>query len=456
MNGLLVERIGVEACERLEHLDRVRGSRVADTSLHPPDAKASVDFDVAIAGGGLSLLLAAELGRLGLRVVVIERARAGAAHREWNASDRELEPLVTSAIFTREELDEAIVGRYERGVCVFGGAPARTVHGVLDRAVDAGRLLGAARRACERRHVTIIDGAAVDAIGAGPGSVRIGFGDRELSARILVDARGASSPYATADLVCPTVGGVMRGLEDIDPKVGEILVTTEDTDEHGRQHVWEGFPGRAGEAAVYLFYYARSADSPAGGLAALYERFFLTLGSYKRGAADLVRPTFGYIPGWSRLTPAPRAPSPRIVLFGDAAARHSPLTFCGFGAMLRSFRPAANGIARAIADGTARGDLLADERIHAWTGALASVMASGKLRGSAMNALLDDAFATLEEMGNDAFAALLQDRMTASDFTTFLRRTASRHPAVYREALGALGPRAGARWAMRLLGGAFA
>jgi lycopene cyclase CruA len=248
---------------------------------------------------------------------------------------------------------------------------------------------------------------------------------------------------------------VMRGLDDIDPNVGEILVTTEDADAKGRQHVWEGFPGRAGEAAVYLFYYARREAVPRSGLVALYERFFAALPRYKRGHAELVRPTFGYIPGWSRLTPPPRAPSPRIVLVGDAAARHSPLTFCGFGSMLRSFRPAASAIARAVADGRSPGEVLTEEPIHAWTGALARVMASGSLRGGSMNALLDDAFGTLEEMGNDAFAALLQDRMAAPAFTTFLRRTAWRHPAVYREVLGSLGPRASARWATSLLAGAF-
>lgn len=452
----LVERIGREAYERLAHLDRVRETRVPDAKLPTPDAAATADFDVVFAGGGLSLLLAAELARLGLRVAVVERARAGAAHREWNASDRELEPLVASEIFTREELADAIVGRYEHGFCRFFGAPARIVRGVLDRAVDAGSVLGAARRACERRGVTIVDGESVDAIGAGDHAVRVGFGGREVVARVLVDARGASSPYATADLVCPTVGGVMRGLEDIDPKVGEILVTTEDTDDDGRQHVWEGFPGGAGEATVYLFYYARREDVANGGLVSLYERFFRTLGEYKRGDAELVRPTFGYIPGWSRLTAAPRGPSPRVVLFGDAAARHSPLTFCGFGSMLRSFRPAGAAIARAIAEGRAPRNVLADESIHSWTGALARVMASGALKGPAMNALLDDAFGTLEGMGNDAFASLLQDRMDGRAFTTFLRRTAVRHPTVYREAIGALGAGAGARWAFRLLAGAVA
>lgn len=53
----------------------------------------------------------------------------------------------------------------------------------------------------------------------------------ELSGKLLVDARGARSPYARADLLArPTVGGVLRGLDEgrgvnilLDPEVGDIL-----------------------------------------------------------------------------------------------------------------------------------------------------------------------------------------------------------------------------------------
>lgn len=459
---------GQELVERIEHLDAVRSVRPVDRLLPPPDAAARVDADVVVAGGGLSLLVAAELARLGLSVLVIERSRAGAAHREWNASDEELRPLVHAGLVSASELEELIVGRYRDGVCAFHGGTPRRVRGVLDRAVDAGPLLARVRQVAESRGVRFIDGAAVDGVGVGESSVRVGYrrssgGDlgseeAEVVARVLVDARGASSPYATADLVCPTVGGVLRGLRhgdaphEVDPGVGDILVTTEAADPRsGFQHVWEGFPGRSGEVTVYLFYYARSKGAPPGALATLYARFFETLAHYKEGDPSLVRPTFGYIPGWSRLSPAPRAPWQRVVLVGDAAARHSPLTFCGFGSMLRSFQPAAREIATAIEEGRAPArDVVPEDPVHMWTGALATVMASGALPGPKLNDLLDAAFGVLEEMGNDEFEALLKDRMTGQRFTEFLRRTGARHPIVYREVLRALGPMSAARWGVRL------
>jgi lycopene cyclase CruA len=425
----------------------------------------------AIGGGHVlhvvcDLTIAAEHARLGLSVLVLERSRAGVAHREWNASDRELLPLIDAGIVTPRELEELIVGRYREGVCAFHGGTPRRVRGVLDRAVDAGPLLTRVRQVAESRGVRFIDGAAVDAVGVGERSVRIGYRSGgalaeeagEVVARVLVDARGASSPYASADLVCPTVGGVLRGLRhgdaphEVDPRVGDILVTTEDVDpQSGLQHVWEGFPGHPGEVTVYLFYYARSSTAPPGALATLYGRFFETLAHYKEGDPELVRPTIGYIPGWSRLSPAPRAPWPRVVLVGDAAARHSPLTFCGFGSMLRAFQPAALEIASAIQEGRAPvSDVVPEDPVHMWTGALATVMASGALAGPKLNGLLDAAFGVLEEMGNEDFSALLQDRMDGRRFTEFLRRTGARHPIVYREVLKALGPMSAARWGVRL------
>ncbi|HSO31952.1 MAG TPA: lycopene cyclase, partial [Labilithrix sp.] len=406
---------------------------------------------------------------LGVSVVVLERARAGAAHREGNASDDELAPLVETGIVSPTELAELVVGRYRDGLCAFHGGTPRRVRGVLDRAVDAGPLLERVRAVAEARGVRFVDGVSVDAHGTGPDAVRVGFQARdgarsELSARVLVDARGAASPYATADLVCPTVGGVLRGLRagsgprEVDHQVGDILVTTEHADEDlGRQHVWEGFPGRPGEVTVYLFYYARTGSLPAGALASLYGRFFDTLPSYKEGDASLIRPTFGYIPGWSRLAPAPRAPSPRIVLVGDAAARHSPLTFCGFGSMLRSFGPAAAAITRALEEGRAPArSVVPEDDVHSWTGALATVMASGALPGPKLNGLLDAAFGVLEDMGNDDFSDLLKDRMSGRRFTEFLRQTGARHPVVYREVMRALGPMAAARWGVRLAREVFA
>ena len=73
---------GAELAERLVHLDANYGARRQTVKNDLPAAEGAPDFDVAIAGGGLSVLYAPILAEMGMRVVVVERAIAGRAHRE--------------------------------------------------------------------------------------------------------------------------------------------------------------------------------------------------------------------------------------------------------------------------------------------------------------------------------------------------------------------------------------
>ncbi|MFH1807294.1 MAG: lycopene cyclase [Pseudomonadota bacterium] len=463
---------GDELTERLVQLEAMRCERARQSprpgeAATPPDASAAVDYDVVLAGGGLSLLLAPVLADQGLRVGVFERHRAGTAHREWNASAPELRPLVEAGLFSDDEVQALVVARYAQGVCRWHRGGRYPVQGVLDNAVDAGALLDAVRDRAVVRGVEIHDGHALVGERFGEHGVSLRFAvdgaTREVSTRVLVDARGASSPYARSDLLCPTVGGVLTGLasgpadDELDPGVGDILVTTEGV-EDGRQHIWEGFPGRPGELTTYQFYYARSDDVPDDALLRLYARFFDTLPRYKRGAARLLRPTFGYIPGWSRLGPPSTPPHARCVLVGDAAARQSPLTFCGFGHMLRTFVPVSRSIAALVRDQPvprfAGSHVLEDEAIHAGTGALAMMIAVPPRRpdrAGALNELLDTAFGVLHGLGNDDYAALLKDQMAPEQFIGFLREAARRRPVIYREILSRLGPLSVAHWGYNLV-----
>lgn len=464
---------GDELVERLEHLDATRSVRPRDDDPpRAPDASTTADYDVVMAGGGLSMLLALAMAKRGLRVAVFDRRTAGAAHREWNASERELRALVAGGVVTEDELRELIVAAYRDGFCRWHNGGTYRVRSVLDRAVDAGGLLSLVRARCEAAGVAVFDDHALVGHAAGPTAIAMRLrtrtgASREVTARLLVDARGAASPSATADLSCPTVGGVIEGIaegsapDEVDPAVGEILVTTEGIVD-GRQHIWEAFPTGRGRTAVYLFYYDRATRVGDGSLVSLYARFFDALPGFKRGAHALLRPTFGYIPGWSRMSPAPSPPSPRVVLAGDAAARHSPLTFCGFGAALRSFGPASQRIAEALERGTERAltTVVHDAPIHACTGALAMMVAAAPAepsRAGELNALLDAAFATLHELGDDTFGALLRDEMAVSDFVRFLHQTSVKQPRVYGDVMRVMGAAGLSRWtfgvAKGLLGG---
>lgn len=464
--AIVREAGGEELVERLARLDAFTASPPPRPAPPPPpDAGHRADFDVVLAGGGLSLLHAPLLARAGLRVGVFDRGTIGLSHREWNASAPELRPLVRSGLLSEEELQALVLARYRVGTCRWHGGGVHPVTGVLDHAIDAGGLLARVRAQAQAAGVHLHDFTEVVAEGRGPHGIALLVREagvtRVVTTRLLVEARGALSPSGAPDLVCPTVGGVLAGAQlgdapdEYRADVGEILATTEGVEE-GRQHVWEAFPGRPGELTVYLFHYARREALQAGELTRLFARFFQTLPRYKRGATRILRPTFGLIPGWSRLSPPPAA-GLRTVLVGDAAARHSPLTFCGFGAMLRSFEGTTRGIVRALSDErrlqAAIPSLVHDTPLHGGTGALARLLASpprDPARAGALNALLDDAFATLAQLGEQPYGRLLRDEASMAEFVTFLRRTAARHPQVYGEVFARLGPLAVSRWGLSL------
>jgi lycopene cyclase CruA len=457
------ERLSPEAIEHVLSLERGFARQDPITiGEGGPDGK--VDFDVILAGGGLSLIYAAYLARAGLKVAVFDRRKIGCGHREWNISRRELQPLGESGLFPQP--DELIEKEYRQGIVRWHGGATHPVQGVLDCVVSAEKLLDSLRAQAEAAGATLLDFCAFASYKVGRGGVLVqlhqGNETRTLSGRLLIDGLGASSPHAAYDLCCPTVGGVLTGLvegtapEEVDPDLGEILISTEGVEE-GRQHIWEGFPGVNGRFTTYLFYYVEPNRLPAHPLLELYERFFATRPRYKRGEARLEKPTYGFIPAYTRLRPMPAAPRDRVLLVGDAAGRHSPLTFCGFGSMIRSFLP----VARAIVERLESDRLDQRSLASVWSeppglqvmGGLTLMMVPGRgpARDAAdINRLLDAAFTTLSEMGNDVYAAFVRDQIGFRDFVTFMRRTAKRRPTIYDEVFSVMSKSEIASWSWRL------
>ncbi len=434
-----------------------------------PDRNARPEFDVALAGGGLSLIYAALLAQRGWRVVVFDRGAIGVGHREWNISRPELAPLMASGLFTADEVDTLVETAYDHGIVRWHRGGTYPVRGVLDCVIRAEPFLAALRDRAGAAGATLLPSTALVGYRAGVGGLALELLQNgapiTLTTRLLLDGTGASSPHARFDLCCPTVGGVLGGLtegsapDEVDPRVGEILVTTED-EEEGRQHIWEGFPGADQRFTTYLFYYVQPNLLSQNPLFELYERFFLTRNRYKKGDGRLLRPTYGFIPAYTRLAQMPAAPRDRVLLVGDAAARHSPLTFCGFGSMIRSFLPVGTLVSRLLeADQLDRRSLA-----KAWDlepaalkvmGALTLMMSprSGSRRQAGdVNDLLDAAFASLAEMGNDVFGAFVRDETSFDDFLRFMTRTAERRPSIYREVFAQLTPREIAVWSVRFAG----
>lgn len=138
------------------------------------------------------------------------------------------------------------------------------------------------------------------------------------------------------------------------------------------------------------------------------------------------------------------------MLVGDAAARHSPLTYCGFGAALRSFTLVADAVERALETaGSVEPSPVHDAPAHVLTGALAHMISARTFHRNEVNSLLDAAFATLHASG-DGYARLLRDEASAAEIISFLRDTSARHPAVWGKVLRGLGVMRAGRWGLNV------
>ena len=439
-------------------------------------------YDVVIAGGGLGLLVGAALAGRGWRVLVFDRDVVGCAHREWNITRRELQVLVDAGLATWDELDAAVATTYQAGVIRFDatgtGGPAHplVLPGVLDLALEGQAVLDLARTRFQaaggvirshRRFRRVVTQAA--------GTVRSHLyldgpaGPEVVEVRLVVDMMGSISPIALTlnrgrpfDGVCPTVGTVVRDLPG-DPATGDILVSIAGT-QAGRQLIWEGFPGRAGETTVYLFYYdlASPQHAPAQSLLDLFEQYFTLLPTYAASRAtpaehatrnpppvQHLRPVFGYIP--ARHGRRGRTATRGLLCLGDAAAGQSPLTFCGFGSFVRHLPATAAALDEALAadrldaaDLAPIGPFQANLR-PAWAFARLMQPWPGGDR-AAVNRLLNAFCAALAQVGPAVTTRFLQDRHTFTDYVRILLTTAARYPAVFPITWRVLGPRGMARW----------
>jgi len=475
-----------------------RAAREAVVRGAPPAGLAvEAEFEIIYAGGVLGLLHAAVLAsRFKRRVMVFDAGAIGRAGggRAWNMCDEELGEFERAGLFTKAEIEGAILNRYRSGFVKFHDAASRVktpplwMENVLDVAVDAEKLTGLAAakiraRAAEGsalfenlrfvRAYVEADRVCVETEDTGGGDAANGRGGvqegrrRLFAARLFVDATGAHSPVARQfdggrafTHVAPSVGTVARGFvrgegaDKVDFNVGEILVSTEDARDH-RQLIWEGFAGSPArdEYATRLFFYD-AIDSPADkSLLALFERYFEELPRYKRAGAQwrVGRPLFGYAPGvtrrgWPKLRPRMSAED-RVMLAGDAAGVASPLAFSGPGAGVRGLRRLTHltdlALAADLLDARALSEINAPApRVPQMSGLAEFLRPAPQGQPANVNETLNAVMAALHELDVRVRRELFQDRMSFSALKSLLGRTAKLYPRIFqrvREHLGARG-----------------
>lgn len=464
--------------------------REAVVRAAPPAALAAEgEFEIVYSCRGAGLLHAALMAcKHGRRVVVLDGGAAGGGEsgaRDWNVSEEDLRALEGAGLFTKEEIESAVLNRYRAGFVKFHDAASRVkapplwLDGVLDVSIDSARLLAlAAAKLRAREGCAVVEGARFVRAYVGRDRVSVEVADargarRLFAARLFIDASGADSAVArqlnggrAATHVCPTVGTVARGFTrgggggdgaaaGVDFGVGEILVSTEDASAH-RQLIWEGFGGdaRRDEFSTHLFFYD-AADSQADkSLLALYERYFEKLPRYKRAGAHwrVVRPVFGHAASWRpaaswKSRGAAVAATDRVLLACDAAGRTNPLAAAAAGAHLRHLRRSAHLVDLALAadllDERSLSEIGAAGRGVAQAAGLADFLRPARQGDPAVvNETLNAVMAALGELDERVRRELFQDRMTFSALRSLLTRTVQLYPRILqrvREQFGARG-----------------
>ena len=428
------------------------------------------DFDLLYAGATLSLLHAAVMAeRYGKTVLLVDRHVAGQSTRDWNISRGELLKLQETGVFSEAELDSVIVRTYKTGWVEFASGGERQkrlyIDNVLDCAVDADKLLGMAReKLLAGSSSRICDMTSFQRCFTFPDHVVVEVSDRSgalsyYRAQVLIDGMGVMSPVAMQlnrgrphTHVCPTVGTIASGFEDADYDVGEILASTAPADfsaGSGRQLIWEGFPARGREYITYLFFYDAVDSDNDKSLLGLFETYFQLLSDYKKPGRDFTihRPVFGIIPAYSHdgFGRTREIAADRILLFGDAAALGSPLTFCGFGSMVRNMARLTAGLDRALgAAALSKKDL---ESISAYEPNVASMANLMKYmcfdaRTDApnfVNELMNEVMIVLDALPQRYRQAMFRDEMRLDELVTVLLKVAARYPRVLKATWDKLG-----------------
>ncbi len=425
------------------------------------DAVISGEYDIIYAGGTLSMLHAAVMASTyGRKVMIFDRRTPAKSTRDWNISREELLKLSAAGLFSESEVDSFIVKKYKTGWVGFhrqdGSGKKLFMENVLDCAVDTDRLLGLAQeKVLAVPGNKVLDRTTFSCCYRFEDHIVVRVVDLEgrqfyYKAKVLADVMGILSPIAmqlnrgrAQTHVCPTVGTIASGFESADPEVGEILVSTGPAEREAggaRQLIWEGFPGAGEKYITYLFFYDEVESPNDKSLVTLFESYFQRLHEYKRPGPDFVihRPVYGIIPAYCHdgFNRSREIADDRIILLGDAASLASPLTFCGFGSMVRNLHHLTADLDRALSLGTlGKRDL---DRISAYEPNVASMAYLMKFmcynpatdEPDFVNELMNEVMIVLDELPEHYRQAMFRDEMKIEELMLVMSRLAMRYPKV--------------------------
>lgn len=379
----------------------------------------TLDYDVVICGGTLGILLGAALQEKGWRVALLEKGILKGRKQEWNISREELSTFVKLGLLTTEELEIAIATEYERARVSFSGGHEVWVKDVLNIGVDPVFLLETLKNKFLQAQGTLLEKTPFTSVTVHPDGVAIQGGESIISGRLLLDAMGHFSPitaqarnYRKPNGVCVVVGSCATGYPQ--NETGDLLVSFTGV-QNQCQYFWEAFPAKDGRT-TYMFTYL-DAEPERPSLEFFMEEYLKLLPQYqqvKLEQLDFKRFLFGFFPSY-RQSPL-KMPWGRILPVGDSSGGQSPVSFGGFGSMVRHLKRLSFGIDEALKIDALNAPSLALLQPYqpnisvTWLfQQTMSVKINQEINPNQINNLMSGVFEVMEQLGDDILKPFLQD-----------------------------------------------
>lgn len=436
----------------LRKSDRILASLRADKAPIPSVVKENnqlldtVDWDVIVCGGTLGILIGCALAVRGVKVGLIERGILRGREQEWNISRKELEVFVELNLLTHAELEIAIATEYNPARVSFSGGTEVWVEDVLNIGVDPVYLLDTLKSKFLAAGGELWENTPLTEAVVHPNGVMV---NNQLKTRLLIDAMGNFSPIAQQarqgekpDALCLVVGSCAQGFPE--NKTGDLLLSF--TSLHNQcQYFWEAFPARDGRT-TYLFTYM-DAHPQRIGLEDLFAEYLRLLPEYQGVELNQLkfqRVLYGFFPTY-RQSPL-KTPWNRILPVGDSSGSQSPLSFGGFGAMVRHLKRLTLGIQEALQTEQLSANALS--LLQPYQPSLAvtwlfqkamSVGINQNISPEQINQLLAVVFAQMQKLGTTVLKPFLQDIVQFKALTKTLVKTALANPGLIAKIIPQVG-----------------
>ncbi len=406
----------------------------------------AVEWDVVICGGTLGILLGAALVQRGWRVALVERGILRGRDQEWNISRKELTVFLQLGLLTEEELEGAIATEYNPARLAFHKGMELWVEDVLNIGVNPVRLLELLKEKFLNCGGKLFEHTAFQGAAAYTNGVQVDVatssGDETthhpITTRLLIDSMGHFSPIArqarqgkVPDAVCLVVGTCAEGYPE--NETGDLFASMTPI-QNQCQYFWEAFPARDGRTTYLFTYLDAHPDRPS--LEDVFEDYWQLLPEYQHCSLDQLsvkRALFGFFPCY-RDSPL-QLPWNRMLAIGDSSGSQSPLSFGGFGAMIRHLRRLTVGIHEALdidALDTESLDLLQPYQPSlSVTWLFQKSMSVGvhqAVSPNQINHLLSGVFDGMSQLGDSVLKPFLQDVVQFWPLTQTLAQTTLQNP----------------------------